>query len=221
MDKHTVKSYDQEFNQLKSLVQEMGKATYQQLSRAVEALVAGNLELAARVVESDEEINRMQAAVDELTVRMLAKRQPMAFDLRVIYAGQKIAANLERIADYSANIARYARTLNRHTLDYNLSAIERMGDTALVMLESVLAAYDARDADLAVTVWHQDDEMDAAYTQVLEDLRRIMAENPGQIQAGTNLLFIARCAERTGDLITNIAESVYYIAEGKPYRGRS
>ncbi|WP_373501250.1 phosphate signaling complex protein PhoU [Desulfococcus sp.] len=221
MEKHTVKSYDDELKHLKSLINNMGEATLRQLSQAFEALVARNIELAMKVIESGDDVDRMQAAVDELTVRMLGKRQPMGIDLRVIFSGQKIAANLERIGDYAENIARHTEALNLHSPNLQLASVEKMGEIAVHMLSSVMSSHNAEDTDLAVKVWHQDDEMDAAYTRLLDELRHAMMENPGNIQAGTNVLLIGRCAERIGDLVTNIAESVYYIAHGKTYSGQS
>lgn len=220
MEKHTVKSYDAELLQLNSLINDMGKSTARMVSQAFEALVRRNSELAENVAKQDDAVDQMQVAVDELTIRILAKRQPLAVDLRVIFSGQKIAGNLERIGDYGVNIARHAEPLNRLSRSIELGSTEKLGQIALQMLGSVMAAYNTQDTELAVKVWHQDDELDATYTQILKDLTVMMAQNPDNIQAGATLLLVARCAERIGDLVTNIAESVYYIVHGNLYRGR-
>jgi phosphate transport system protein len=215
-----VKSYDAELLQLKSLIRDMGKSTRDQISRAFEGLITRNNELVKGIDQLDDTLDQMQNDVDELTIRMLAKRQPMAIDLRMVFSGQKIAGNLERIGDHGKNIASYAEVLNRHSQAFPMDSIEQMGQIILQMIESAMKAYHTGDTELAVKVWHQDDDLDAAYTKMLEELWELMGRNPDNVKAGTTLLLIARCAERIGDLITNIAESVYYITHGKIYRGQ-
>jgi phosphate transport system protein len=218
--KHIVKSYDTELYKLRSAIAEMGAASVSQLSLALQALLNLNRGAAKEVVSRDEEVDRLQAAVDELTVLMLAKRQPLAQDLRVIFTGQRIAASLERISDYATNIARHALAIEEQMTNMPMEMLKAMGDTAQDMLKSILEAYRDVDVDKALEIWHRDDEMDRLYRELLEKLPELMQRCTENVQICSRLLFVVRCYERIGDHITNIAESVYYIGTGNFYPDR-
>jgi phosphate transport system protein len=128
----------------------------------------------------------------------------------------KISADLERIADYASNIARHVKELNHAALEAAVGRILLMAQTAEGMLQDVLNALERLDSKLAVEVWKRDREIDTLYSELLSELRNIMANRTDSVQTGTSLLFIGRCCERIGDHITNVAESVYYIDTGKP-----
>jgi phosphate transport system protein len=216
---HTVKAFGQELERLKSKVLEMAEECEGQLARAVHALKQQDTKLARDIIEGDTRINSLQAQVDELAIRMLALRQPMAHDLRNIIAAQKIAADFERIADYAANIAKHTIDLESNSLLKPTTSIVKMGNVALEMLRDVVAAYQELDVKKAVEVWHRDQEVDKIYFGLLTQLRTLMIEDSKHVSASTGLLFTGRCCERIGDHITNVAESVHFIVSGEMHHG--
>jgi phosphate transport system protein len=211
---HTVRSYDQELDLLKSKITEMGKVVEAQLAKAVEALVTKDSKLAVNVIYSDSQVNDLQNAVDRLTVNMLAMRQPMGIDLRHIISALKIAAELERIADYAANIAKNGMNLDRVYLEKPVQLIIRMAELAMRMLRDVIAAYLELDVPRAIAVWHRDEDINQIYADLLTQLRSYMEADSDNINTYTSLIFTARCCERIGDHIKNVAEGVYFITHG-------
>lgn len=209
--KHTVRSYDQELDLLKSKISEMGKVAEEQLSNAIEALITKDNQLAVNVIYSDSRVNDLQNAVDRLTVRMLAVRQPMGSDLRHIISALKIAAELERIADYAANIAKNGMYLDHVYLEKPVRFIIHMAELAIQMLKDVIGAYLEIDVPMAIEVWHRDDEINQIYADLITQLRSYMKADSDNIDTYTSLIFTARCCERIGDHIKNVAEGVYYI----------
>jgi phosphate transport system protein len=139
----------------------------------------------------------------------------MAVDLRNIISGLKIAADLERIADYAANIAKHVIELNSISLDQPVQSIIAMAEVARSMLEDVINAYMETDIERAVEIWHRDSQINQIYGELLGQLRSFMERDSENIKAYTGLLFVARCCERIGDHITNVAESVYFIESGE------
>jgi phosphate transport system protein len=216
--KHTVKSYDDDLNLLKSKLSEMGREVEDQISKANQALLRRDGELADVIMVSDQKVNLLQQETEELSVQILATRQPMAQDLRYVIAGLKMATELERIADYAANIARQLPDLNHHlNLDRPIAAITEMVKLAREMLTEIMDAFTQADVNRAIAVWHRDDQMDSIYADLLNDLRASMSEDPDHIKAYTGLVFVAKCCERIGDHITNLAENVHYIEHAKSY----
>ena len=216
--KHTVKSYDADLRLLKSKLMEMGREVEDQIVKANQALLNRDDGLADLVRVSDEKVNVLQQESEELSVRILATRQPMAQDLRNVIAGLKMASELERIADYAANIARYIPDFERHLdLDQPIDAINEMAELAKKMLTDLMDAYANGDLKKAIAVWHRDDQIDSVYGNLLSSMRAKVSEDPDNIDAYTGLIFVAKCCERIGDHITNLAENVYYIAHGKAY----
>lgn len=216
---HTVKAFTQELDLLKSKVLEMGAECEGQLARAVHALVERNTKLAKEIIIGDTKVNQLQREVDDLAIRMLALRQPMALDLRNIVAAQKIAADLERIADYAANIAKEVVDSRDLLLESAVKSIVQMAETARHMLSDVLDAYQRLDVKKAVEVWYLDEKIDKIYFGLLTKLRTLMIEDSKNINASTRLLFVGRCCERIGDHIMNVAENVDFIASGKMHLG--
>ncbi|CAB1066058.1 Phosphate transport system regulatory protein PhoU [Olavius sp. associated proteobacterium Delta 1] len=216
--KHIVKSYDEDLGLLKSKLLEMGSEVLDQISKATQALLERDGGLAELVIVSDQKVNVCQQEVEELGVRILATRSPVAQDLRVVIAGLKMASELERIADYAANIARHTPDLHHQLdLDQPAAAIMQMAEQAKAMLMDILEAFANGDVRNAIAVWHRDDHIDSVYADLLSDLRARMTEDSENIKSYTGLIFIGRCCERIGDHITNIAENVHYIKHGKTY----
>ena len=212
---HTVKSYDEQLNLLSRKILEMGGLVEQQLAFSIEALAARDIEAAVRVIEHDDRVDDLEEEIDKHAIRLLATRQPMAIDLRHIAMAMKISNDLERIGDYAVNIAKRIERLVKVPPVQSQYAIPRMAQITQAMIKDVLDAYLERDAARAVTAWHRDDEVDAMYESLFRELSTYMLEDPRNITACINLLFIAKNLERTGDHITNIAEKIHYMVHGQ------
>src|SRR5436189_5005116 len=213
---HIIKSYDQELERLNKMVVEMGGLAESQLAAAIDAVVKRDSALAARVVEGDAAVDQIERDLDNLAIRLLALRQPMARDLREIFAAVKMASDLERICDYAANVAKRAIALNQTPPVRPVYALPRMAHLAELLIKDVLDAYVARDADKAYSVWIRDAELDEMYSSLFRELLTYMMEDPRNIGACTHLLFMAKNIERIGDHATNIAENLYYLVHGTP-----
>jgi phosphate transport system protein len=212
---HIVKSFDEDLKHLNNVIAEMGGLAEAQLTRAVEALVRRNSELATQVVQDDKRIDALEADVAQMTVRMLALRQPMAQDLREVVAAIKIASDIERIGDYAKNIAKRAIVLSAHAPMKPVTSIPRMSQLALQIIKDVLDAYIEKDAEGARVAWRRDEEVDEMYNSVFREMLTYMMEDPRNIGPCTHLLFIAKNIERIGDHATNVAEIVYYLVHGR------
>jgi phosphate transport system protein len=214
---HIMRTYDEELDLLRSKITQMGEICVLQLSKAVESLTKRDTMLAEDVVLGDARVNALNGEIDQLTFRILAMRQPVAIDLRNIISGLKIAVDLERIADYAANIAKCVGDLNHIILDRPIRSILRMAAIAQQMLRDILEAYEQADDAKARSVWQVDKQIDAIYADLLGEIKIYMAEESGKVDAYTSLMFVARCCERIGDHIKNVAESVQFIQRGLSY----
>jgi phosphate transport system protein len=213
---HIIKSYDEELNRLNGMIVEMGGFAESQLAAAVEAVARRDSELAARVIEGDEKVDQLERDLDNLAIRLLALRQPMARDLREIVAALKIGSDLERICDYAANVAKRAIALAQSPPIQPVHALPRMAALALRLIKDVIDAYVERDADKALAVWRGDEELDEMYSSLFREFLTYMMEDPRNIGVCTHLLFMAKNIERIGDHATNIAENLYYLVHGTP-----
>ena len=213
---HIMKSYDEELARLNNMIVEMGGIAEAQLSAAIDAVAKRDSELAAGVVEGDRQVDELQRELDNLAIRLLALRQPMARDLREIFAALKIGADLERICDYAANVAKRSIALAQTPPIQPVHALPRMGTLALALVKDVIDAYVERDADKALEVWRRDEELDEMYSSLFREFLTYMMEDPRNIGACTHLLFMAKNIERIGDHATNIAEDLYYLVHGTP-----
>ena len=211
---HTVKAFDEDITRLRGLIAEMGGLAEVSINEAMDALVRGNRDLAAGVVERDRRIDSIEAEVDKLAVRIIALRAPMADDLREVIAALKIAGVIERIGDYAKNIAKSTSKIQNRRQFEPITLIPAMAELASEMVHDVLTAYAARDADLAAEIVARDDKVDAFYESIFRNLVSHMMENPSTISSAAQLLFVARNIERIGDHATNVAEMVYYAATG-------
>jgi phosphate transport system protein len=218
MSQHIVKSFDEELKRLTNAIARMGGLAEAQIANGIEALIKRDTELAANVVEADQKIDELEREVDDQAIQMLALRQPMASDLRTIVGALRIASDVERIADYAANVAKRAIALSQMAPVRPVHAVPRMGRVVREMVKDVLDAYSNRDIDRAVAVWNRDEELDEMYSSLFRELLTYMMEDPRNITASTHLLFIAKNIERIGDHATNIAEVVHYLVRGTPLR---
>jgi phosphate transport system protein len=212
---HIVKSYDQEITLLTRKVLEMGGLVEHQIASAVDALVRRSIEDAAKVIEADDQIDRMEEEIDQHAIRLLATRQPMAVDLRLITMAMKIGNDLERIGDHATNIAKRCKRLAASPPVKPLYTIPRMAQITQAMVKDVLDAYVERDSDRAVATWHRDDEVDDMYTSVFRELLTYMIEDPRNISPCLDLIAVAKNLERMADHATNIAEKIHYMVHAQ------
>ena len=216
MGEHIVKSYENELSLLDRKIGQMGGLAEMILGDAFEALEQRNPSRAHAAVASDSSIDQLQLELEEQVVVTIAKRQPMANDLRQIMAVLKVAADLERIGDYAKNIGKRAVAVAGESQPKTLlTGLRHMVELASKQLRDVLDAFAARDADKAMKVWRDDEKIDALYNSVFRELLTYMMEDPRNIGLCTHLLFIAKNVERIGDHTTNIAETVNYLARGE------
>ena len=216
MTDHIVKSFDTELARLDAELRRMGRMATAQLDGAIDVFLRRDDAAAMRIVANDEAIDALEHAVAHDALQLLALRQPMARDLREVYAALRIASDIERIGDYAANVAKRSVVLNQTApvaAARGLPALARLANT---LVRDALDAYAVRDADAAMAVRSRDAELDADYTGLFREVLTCMAEDPRQITACTHLLFIAKNIERIGDHATNIAEYTWFLVHGEP-----
>ena len=217
MHSHIVKSYEAELSVLESKVGQMGGLAELMLSEAFTALEQRNPDRAKAVVASDSAIDALQRELEEQVIVMIARRQPMANDLRQIMAVLKVAGDLERIGDLAKNIGKRALAVSGETHPKPLmTGLRHMVELTARSLKDVLDAFAARDAEKALNVWRADEAVDALYNSLFRELLTYMMEDPRNIGLCAHLLFGAKNIERIGDHTTNIAETVYFLARGVP-----
>jgi phosphate transport system protein len=216
MSDHIVKAYDKELEILGRKIAEMGGIAEKMLSDAMDALVGFDTRLAQTTVDSDPRLDLLQRDIEEQAILTIARRQPMAVDLREIIATVRISGDLERIGDLAKNIAK--RSIKIHS-EMNIPratiGLRSMHESAAILLKDVLDAYAQRDAARARAVWTHDADLDALEDSVFRDLLTFMMEDPRNISFCTHLLFISKNIERIGDHATNIAETVVYVVTGE------
>src|ERR1043165_5412173 len=200
---------------LNATINEMGGLTESQFAKALAAVRDRDTATAEEVIADDTRVDALDAAVQEQTVKLLALRQPMAVDLRVVLSSIKIAAALERIADYAKNIAKRSIVLNSvQAPPAAVTGIDRLGRRVRTALQDVLDAFASGDVAKAHDVWQRDEEIDQVYTGLFRELLTYMMEDPRTITSCTHLLFMAKNIERAGDHVTNIAELVSFRTTG-------
>jgi phosphate transport system protein len=212
---HTVKSFDQEIDELRSLIGQMGGLAEAQVNDAIDALLRRDAEAAELVVGRDRELDQMETEAERQAVTIIALRSPMADDLREIVAALKISAIIERIGDYAKNIAKRVPVLTQAAPVGPSVIIPEMARVASSMIRDALDAYVDRDPELALMVMQRDRQVDDFYNSLFRSLLTYMMENPHHITPSAHLLFIAKNLERVGDHSTNIAEMVHFSVTGE------
>ncbi len=211
---HTVKAFDDDINRLRGLISEMGGRAEQALTRAMTALNTGDLQLASEVIRDDARIDALEAEVERLAVEVIALRAPMADDLRELIASLKIVSVVERIGDYSKNIAKRVAQLNESRSIEAIPLLMSMSELVAGLVRDSLDSFARRDAELARNVTVRDKPVDDFYNSIFRALVTFMMENPRAISESAHLLFVAKNLERIGDHATNIAEMVHYVVTG-------
>lgn len=216
MTEHTAKAFDTDLQALTRMIAEMGGLAERQIARAIEALDKRDTALAQAAIAGDDEIDAFQHEIEERAILTIARRQPMAVDLREIVASLRIANDLERIGDLAKNIAKRVSVLDRDFRPQQvMRGVEHMTDLVLVQLKNVLDSFARRDLAAAIDVWRGDEQIDAVNNSLFRELLTYMMEDPRTIGFCIHLVFCAKNIERMGDHATNIAETVYYMIEGK------
>lgn len=218
---HIVRAFDQELAVLSAKITEMGGIAESMLVDALDALGKRNHAKAATVVAIDKRLDTLQSEVEELAVQLIARRQPMANDLRHVMGTIRIAGDLERIGDLIKNIGKRVIAMENAMVSVRtLGGIQNMGQMVLSQLKAVIDSFAQNDPSIALQVWVQDGEVDSLHNSLFRELLTYMMEDPRSITFSTHLLFIAKNIERVGDHATNVAETVYFIETGEPLVGQ-
>jgi len=214
---HTAKAFDIDLQEITRKVAEMGGMAERQIADAIRALAERDTDLAERVIATDPIIDAMQREIEEKAILTIARRQPMAVDLREIVGAMRVCNDLERIGDHAKHIGKrvVALDLDLHPLQL-IRGVEHMATLVSALLKQVLDAYASHDLAAALAVWNGDEEVDALCTSLYRELLTYMMEDPRNITFCMHLMFCAKDIERMGDHATNIAETVYYMIEGRP-----
>ncbi len=216
MIEHTTHAFDSDLQDLAKKILDMGRSDDQQIANAIEALLKCDITLARRVIAADDLIDARQHDIEEKVITTIARRQPMAVDLREIVGALRISNDLERIGDLAENIAARVLLLTQASrIEEVMHQLQRMADLACDQLRQVLQSYERRDVATALDVWRKDQEIDAINNSLFRELLTYMMEDPHNITFCSHMLFCAKNLERIGDHTTNIAETVYYIVEGR------
>jgi phosphate transport system protein len=216
MSEHTAKAFDVDLQELTRLVAEMGGLAEKQIADSIDALATRDTERASKVVGIDPLIDALQRSIEDKAVLTIARRQPMAIDLREIVGALRVANDLERIGDLAKNIAKRVAPITGDFYPQKLiRGVEHMAAMVLTQLKEVLDSYASHDVAKALEVWNGDEGVDAMCTSLFRELLTYMMEDPRNITFCIHLMFCAKNIERMGDHATNIAETVYYMIEGR------
>jgi phosphate transport system protein len=209
-------AYDEELKYLSKRIAAMGGHAERMVEQAVTALVNADPGLAQKVIRDDVVLDEGQREIDDKAIIIIAKRQPMATDLREIVGAIRISADLERVGDLGKNVAKRVGAVTDGRQPTSLfRGLEALADLALTQLKEVLDVYASRSVEKIGFVRDRDDQIDAMYTSLFRELLTYMMEDPRNITPCTHLLFCAKNIERIGDHATNIAETIYYIVTGE------
>jgi phosphate transport system protein len=193
----------------------MGSIVEKQLHQCIDALVNKDGELAAQIIKNDDLVDNLQREIEDKCIRLIAKEQPLAIDLRTIFTISKIVTDIERMADHAANIAKVVKRLKHQVYIKELVDIPKMSALIEQMIKMALDSFIARDAKASEEICRIDDEVDALYKKVFNDLLAIMAKDSSTLNQATQFLLVASKLERIGDHVTNICEWNIYLVTGK------
>lgn len=219
MSNHIVKAFDEELAELRKLIAQMGGLAEDQFGKSIEALTRSDKRLADLVIAADDKMDKLEKDIEERSITMIARRQPMAHDLRAIIVAIRISSDLERIGDLAKNIAKRTLAVDEPLPRSVNAGMTRMAELAMEQLTDVLDAYARLDVEKAEEVWTKDSRIDALYNSVFRELLTYMMEDARTIGMCTHLLFGAKNIERIGDHTTNIAENIFYLVTGGAPKG--
>jgi phosphate transport system protein len=219
LGQHISRQFNEELEDIRNKVLQMGGIVEEQLGRAVKALVEGDTKLAKQVVTDDYRVNALEVEIDEECTRIVARRQPAASDLRLVMAVIKTITDLERIGDEAKRVARMVEEeLNGAMAEDVRHELEHMGNLVREMLRMILDAFARLDVESAVRVVKADNRVDVKYVSITRQLMTYMAQDPKSIPRVLNILWAARAMERMGDRCGNIAEYIFYLVHGRDIR---
>jgi phosphate transport system protein len=207
--------FDHQLDELKHEIIRMSALVEEMLAKAMKVLIAHDIEGADKLIDSDDVIDDLNASIEETCITLIATQQPLAGDLRVIFAAVRMASDLERIADYGVGVAKCTISLKDEEYIKPLIDLPRMTDIACAMLRESVRAFADRDADRAIEAAKRDNELDQLFKQVYRELLTFVMEDPRCIHQMMAFVLIARYLERVGDHITNICEWIVYNLTGK------
>jgi len=214
-EQHIASAFDRDLEAIQAHIMKMGGLVEAAIMGAARSLETRDEELAQQVRAGDKAIDALEDIINEETARLIALRAPTAGDLRLVLSVLKVSSNLERIGDYSKNIAKRTTVLiNAGEINGSAAALRRMAREVEVMLRDALDSYIQRDAELAADVIDRDLEVDQMYNGLFREFLTFMAEDPRNISSWMHLHFIAKNIERMGDHVTAIAEQVVYLVTG-------
>ena len=220
MADHIVTSYDNDLEDLRRSISEMGGIAEKMMTEATDALVRRDTTLAQAVILADKRLDVLQREIEERAVLLIARRQPLAIDLRETISAIRVSGDLERIGDLAKNIAkRVLAIVDQPQPQKIVLGVQHMSDLVQEQLKDVLDAFSSRDTKAAHDVWERDGAIDALYNSLFRELLTYMMEDPRNISFCTHLLFCAKNVERIGDHTTNIAETIHYLATGDNFAG--
>ncbi|WP_375410160.1 phosphate signaling complex protein PhoU [uncultured Methylobacterium sp.] len=215
MSGHIVSSYDNDLDDLRRSISEMGGIAEKMMNDSGHALVRRDVVLAQSVISADARLDVLQREIEERAILLIARRQPMAIDLRETISAIRVSNDLERIGDLAKNVAKRVVAIAAEIQSQKVVVgLQHMGDLVQEQLKDVLDAYSGRDTKAAHDVWERDDAIDALYNSLFRELLTYMMEDPRNISFCTHLLFCAKNIERIGDHTTNIAETIHYLVTG-------
>jgi phosphate transport system protein len=215
-DRHIVSAYDDELQHVTRAVTQAGGLAEELVSQSIVALSRLDTEVARSVIDEDKKIDALQREVEAMAISLIARRQPMAADLREVVAAIRIVNDLERVGDLAKNISKRVIAIQDEFHSQKIvHGVEHIAELALAQLKNVLDSYASRDVREADSVWTRDEEIDTLYTSLFRELLTYMMEDPRNITFCTHLLFCAKNIERIGDHATNIAETVHYLVTGE------
>lgn len=213
---HIVSSFDEDLDRVESLVIEMGGLVELQLQNATEALIKQDPKLAKKVVKSDKQVMQLEGQVNHQTLEVLATRQPLANDLRTVISTLKIASHLQRLGEYTRNMATRTRAISKAAaFSGSTGTLRRMSQKVQGMIKDILDAFSARDRNLAEQVREMDEEVDLLHNTLFRELLTYMMEDPRHISGCMHVLFIAKNIERMGDHVAEIAQEIMFLVDGE------
>jgi len=205
--------FQKELEELKKNLLKMASFVEEAIRDSIQSLVRRDSELAQKTFEWEDRINKMEITIEDMCLKLLALRQPMASDLRIITATMKIITDLERMGDQAVNIVERAISLNQEPQLKPYIDIPRMTEITQSMVKDVLEAFVTRNSKLARSVCERDDLVDGLNDQVFRELLTYMISDPRTITRAVHLMIVCRCLERIADHATNIAEDVIFMVD--------
>lgn len=210
-------NFQSELKAMKDLLLELGRSSETAIHRALKALENQDVEASLEIIDGDHRINELEEEINDRAILMIAKQQPVASDLRRIMVAVKIATDLERVGDLAVNVAKSTIRIGEKPWIKPLEDIPKMAEMAFNMLSDGLKAYCDEDVKLARDLAEQDDQVDAMYGSLIQELLELASQHPENISQITQLAFISRYIERTADHATNISENIIFLVKGKHF----